>query len=84
VKWLQRLGCEVTVFDYRQAVIPERWYTKVRGGRGLQCFLMQFRLLQVATQRPYDLIFAFKDETIYPPTPVRTRKRHKGLIVDWR
>jgi hypothetical protein len=33
VKWLQRLGCEVTVFDYRQAVIPERWYTKVRGGR---------------------------------------------------
>jgi spore maturation protein CgeB len=83
VKWLQRLGCEVTVFDYRQAVIPERWYTKVRGGRRLQRFLMQFRLLQVATQRPYDLIFVLKGETIYPSTLARIRKRHKGLIVNW-
>jgi len=31
------------VFDYRQAVITERWYMKVRGGRRLQRFLMQFR-----------------------------------------
>jgi len=83
VKWLRRLGCEVTVFDYRQAVIPERWYTKVRGGRRLQRFLMQFRLLQVATRRPYDLIFVLKGETIYPSTLARIRKRHKGLIVNW-
>lgn len=83
VKWLRRLGHEVTVFDYRQAVIPEWWYTKVRGGRRFQRFLMQFRLLQVATQHPYDLIFVLKGETIYPLTLARIRQRHKGLIVNW-
>ncbi len=83
VKWLQRLGHEVTVFDYRQAVIPESWYSKVRGGRRIQCFLMQLRLLQVATRRPYDLIFILKGETIYPSTLARIRQRHKGLIVNW-
>lgn len=82
-KWLRRLGHEVTVFDYRQAVIPERWYTKVRGGRRLQRFLMQFRLLQVATRRPYDLIFVLKGETIFPSTIARIRQHYKGLIVNW-
>jgi len=83
VKWLRRLGNEVTVFDYRQAVLPERWYSKIRGGRRLQRFLMQFRLLQVATSRHYDLIFVLKGETIYPSTLSRIRQRHKGLIINW-
>ena len=71
------------MFDYRQAVITERWYMKVRGGRRLQRFLMQFRLLQVAALRPYDLIFVIKGEIIYPSTLARIRKRHKGLIINW-
>lgn len=83
VKALRKLGHEVTVFDYRQAVLPERWYTKVRGGRRLQRFLMQFRLYQAAIQRRYDLIFVLKGETIYPQTLRRIRERHKGLLINW-
>ncbi len=83
VKWLRRLGNEVTVFDYRQAVLPERWYAKVRGGRRIQRFLMQFRFLQVTTQRHYDLIFILKGETIYPQTLRRLREKHKGLLINW-
>ncbi|MER3501894.1 MAG: hypothetical protein C4295_10585 [Candidatus Fervidibacterota bacterium] len=83
VKWLRRLGHEVTTFDYRQAVIPERWQVKIKGGRRLQRLLMQFPLRQVALQRPYDLIFVLKGETILPSTLRAIRQRHKGLLINW-
>ncbi|GBC99889.1 Spore protein YkvP [bacterium HR17] len=83
VKALRKLGHEVTVFDYRQAVIPERIYSKIRGGRRVQRLLMQFKLLQIATRRRYDLIFVLKGETIYPQTLCRIREHNKGLLINW-